>query len=322
MTPGRPLVIQTEHLDPACAAWLAERCDLHQCAPEETARFERLLADAAALVIRTYTRVDEELLARAPRLRVVGRAGVGLDNVDIHACDARGVTVVHTPDANTVAVVEYVWALILDALRPRPSVSAPLELGAWKALRQRSIAAHQLSDVTLGLLGFGRVGQRMARVAAAFDVRVLYHDLLEIPEDRRCGASPVSLETLLRESDVLSLHVDGRPSNRHFIDPARLALCRPGVLLVNASRGFVIDDHALASFLRAHEDATAVLDVHEPEPFDATCPLPGLPNVRLLPHLGAATATAHRNMSWVVRDVWRVLSGEAPEFGAAPVTVR
>ncbi|MCA9309811.1 MAG: hypothetical protein KDA21_01305 [Phycisphaerales bacterium] len=322
MSPARPLVIQTEHLDASCAAWLAERCNLHQCAPEEGARFEQLLAEASGLVIRTYTRVDAALLDRAPRLKVVGRAGVGLDNVDLEACASRGVTVVHTPDANTVAVVEYVWALMLDALRPRPSLSEPLALTEWKSLRRDCIASHQLADLTLGLLGFGRVGQRMARIAAAFDTRVIYNDLLEIPESRRSGATPVPLDTLLRDNHVLSLHVDGRATNRHFIDAGKLGRCRDEMLLVNASRGFVIDDRALAAFLAARPAARAVLDVHEPEPFDAESPLVGMANVRLLPHLGAATATAHRNMSWVVRDVWSVLNGEAAEFAAVPATTR
>ncbi len=315
MSSQRPLVIQTEHLDATCADWLDERCRVVRCAPEDDA-FAAHLADADALVIRTYTTIDSGLLDAAPRLRVVGRAGVGLDHVDLEACASRGVTVVHTPDANTVAVVEYVWALILDALRPRPLLDEAIELGAWKTLRSRSIAGRQLSDMTLGLLGFGRVGRRMARIARAFDVRVLYNDLLDVETEARFGAEPVSLERLLAESDVLSLHIDGRPSNRHFIDAHRLSMCRPGVLIVNASRGFVLDPRALADFLEASPESAAILDVHDPEPFDAAYPLLGIDNVRLLPHLGAATATAHRNMSWVVRDVWAVLQGETPRFEA------
>src|SRR5690348_859540 len=122
-----PLVIQTEHLDPEAAAWLADRCELAVCPSEDEPRFSQLPSRAAGLVIRTYTQVNESLLARAPHLRVVARAGVGLDNVDAAACRARGVTVLSTPDANTRAVVEYVTALMLDALRPRPSVDGALD---------------------------------------------------------------------------------------------------------------------------------------------------------------------------------------------------
>ncbi|MEQ8844093.1 MAG: NAD(P)-dependent oxidoreductase [Phycisphaerales bacterium] len=312
-----PLVVQTELLDDDCRAWLADRCRVESCPPENAERFNELLHDAAGLVIRTYTRVDADLLVRAPRLRVVGRAGVGLDNVDLHACRERDVTVVHTPAANTVAVVEYVWGLILDELRPRPDLVDPVAISAWKALRTASMAVSQASDLTLGLLGFGRVGQRMARIAQAFDMRVVYSDLLDIDPARRHGAEPVDIAALFSQSDIVSLHIDGRPSNRNFVDATLLSRCRDGVLLVNASRGFVLDAAALASMLRRHPRSRAVIDVHEPEPFDEDYPLLGLANVRLLPHLGAATHTAHRNMSWVVRDIWRVLNDEPPEYPAA-----
>ena len=307
---ARPHIIVTEHLDPACLQWLSERAHVERCAADDP-QFNTLLASADGLVIRTYTQVDDALLARAPRLRVVARAGVGLDNVDKDACAARDVTVLNTPDANTVAVVEYVWALIFDALRPRATLTEALAPEAWAASRASQIATRQASDCTLGLLGMGRVGQRMARVAAAFDVRVIYNDLLEIPAAQRSGATPVDVDTLFRDADIVSLHIDGRASNRHFVHASHLAQCRDDVVFINASRGFVVDPDALAAFMSAHPAAAAALDVHDPEPIDASSPLLGLPNVRLLPHLGAATATAHRNMSWVVRDVMRVLTGEA-----------
>lgn len=313
--PG-PLVLQTEALDPACAAWLAERCDLRACAPDD-AGFPDLLARAEGLVVRTYTPVGPPLLERAPRLRVVGRAGVGLDNIDVPACRARGVTVVHTPDANSVAVVELVFAFLLDALRPRLFLQGALALPEWKALREELRADRQLSDMTLGIYGMGRIGTRVAGVAQRFGMRVLYHDLLDIAPERRSGAEPVSRERLLAESDALTIHVDERPSNRGLIGAEALAMCRNNVILLNIARGFIVDAAALARFLRDRPGAQALLDVHEPEPFPPSYPLIGLPNAQLSPHIGAATATAHRNMSWVVRDVWRVLSGERPEHEAA-----
>lgn len=314
---ARPLVIQTEHLDPQAAAWLGERCELTRCASDD-ASFGGLLARAAGLVIRTYTTVDGALLARATRLRVVGRAGVGLDNVDIAACRAKGVQVVSTPDANTRAVVEYVIALLLDATRPRLFIDKALPPARWKALREELRARRQLCELTLGVYGMGRIGTSLARAAAALNMRVLYHDLLEIPADRRFGAESAPRERLLAESDVVSVHVDGRSSNRGLIDGAALARMKPDVLLVNTSRGFVVDVGALTAFMKAHPQAQAILDVHEPEPIDAAYPLLGVPNVRLAPHIASATDLAQRNMSWVVRDVWRVLNGEAPEFPAEP----
>ncbi len=314
---ARPLALITEHLDDQCTAWLAERCEAIRRAPGD-ASFPHDLARAEALVVRTYTRVDDALLRAAPALRVVGRAGVGLDNIDLAACAARAVRVVHTPDANTQAVAEYVIALILDALRPRPTVGRAMGVDAWKSLRSGSIAPRQFGDLTLGILGLGRVGKRVARCASGFGATVIYHDLVEVPTELRSGAEPVSFDELVHRSDILSVHVDERPTNRGLMNAKILAACPSDLLLINTSRGFVIDPAALARYLRANPAAQAALDVHEPEPPPADHPLMGLANCRLLPHLGAATAAAHRNMSWVVRDVWRVLAGERPEHEATP----
>lgn len=307
--PDRPLVIQTEHLDETAAAWLAERCELAVCPPEEEPRFGDLLARAAGLVIRTYTQVDQSLLKRAPNLRVVGRAGVGLDNVDLSACAAANVAVVHTPAANTRAVVEYVLALLMDVMRPRVALDAALDVKTWKTLRAGLIAPRQLAGLTLGIVGLGKIGSQVARVGAALDMRIIYHDIIDIAEDRRGGAAPVPFETLLRESDVITVHVDERRANRNLFSATQFAHCKPDVIFINTSRGFVVDPAALAEFLKANPAARAALDVHEPEPFGPDYPLLGLENVHLTPHLAAATAQAHANMSWVVRDVWRVLSG-------------
>lgn len=313
----RPLVIQTEHLDAAPAAWLAERCELVKKGAGE-AGFGELLARADGLVIRTYTTVDAAMVAAGPRLKVVGRAGVGLDNVDLAACAARGVVVCNTPDANSTAVVEYVLALMLDATRPRVSLASPVSPAEWKRLRAEHQAARQLCEMTLGIWGMGRIGTRVARAAAGLGMKVVYNDLLEIPAERRSGAEPVSVAELCARADVLTVHVDGRRSNRGLVGAAAFAAMKKDVLLINAARGFIVDAAALAGFLRANAGAQAALDVHEPEPFGADYPLLGLPNARLLPHLASCTATAQANMSWVVRDVWRVLSGETPEFAAAP----
>lgn len=313
----RPLVVQTEELEPAPSAWLAERCELAVCSYTDGARLNELLGRARGLIVRTYTRVDADLLDRAPRLQVVGRAGVALENIDLPECRRRGVRVVHTPGANTRAVVEYVTALMLDALRPRAFLDRALPASEWHALRNRCTAPRQLSDLTLGLWGFGRIGSAMARVGAALDMRVLYNDLLEIPAGTRSGAQPVPVDRLLAESHILSVHVDFRPANRHLVNAAALARLKDDVVFINTSRGFVVDPVALAAYFRAHPDASAWIDVHDPtEPVTPDYPLLGLPNVHIAPHLASGTVTAKTNMSWVVTDVWRVLSGEEPEHPA------
>ncbi len=315
MTKG-PLVIQAENLDEAPCAWLAERCDLVRCSKDEP-RFRALLATAEGLVVRSYTPVTEDLLDAASKLRVVARAGVGLDTIDLGACKARGVRVVYTPGANTQAVVELVFALLLDVVRPRVFLHKPIiDLRAWKQARQELTAPRELAGMTLGILGLGRIGSRVAEVARALGVRTIYHDLREIPEDDRFGATPVSKDELLATSDALSVHVDGSPGNKKLIGEAEFARMKPEVVFLNLSRGFVVDPFACAAFMIEHRGASALLDVHQPEPFDATYPLLDIANVHLTPHIGGATKPASEAMSWVVRDVWRVLSGEEPECEA------
>ena len=313
---SRPLVIFTEHLDRDAEAWLHERCEVESCPVQDGARLRERLKGAHGLIVRTYTRVDAALLDAAPTLRVVGRAGVGLDNIDVAECRRRGIEVVHTPDANGDAVAEYVFAMLLADVRPMRYIDAPMAPEAWHALRKRVVMPRQLREMTLGILGLGKIGRRVARIARGFEMTAIYHDLVEIPEAERHGAIPVLRDELFARADVLTIHVDHRARNRHLINAATLTQVKPEVILINTSRGMVVDHAALAEFLRRHATARALLDVHDPEPIEADHPLLGLANARLAPHLAAATKRAHANMSWVVRDVWRVLRGEKAEFGA------
>lgn len=311
----QPLVILTETLDAEPAAWLAERASLEH-ATAESRRFDELAPNCEGLLVRTYTRVDEHLLGRLPRLRVVGRAGVGLDHIDVSACRARGVEVVHTPDANTQAVVEYVVCLLADALRPRLVLPGAVSSDRWHELRREVVATRQMNECTLGILGTGRIGRRIAEVAAAIGFRVLRNDLLPDPERSAIPGRSAEIETLFAESDVVTIHIDGRPSNRGFVDRRLLSLLKSDAMLLNTSRGMVIDAKALADHLKAHPSSQALLDVHEPEPIPEGHPLVGLPNAHLMPHLASRTRTATLAMSWVVRDVWRVLRGEPPRHPA------
>jgi phosphoglycerate dehydrogenase-like enzyme len=319
-------VVLSEHLNDGAAAWLAERVELVRQPHEDAEALRHELAAAEGLIVRTYTIVDDALLDAAPALRVVARAGVGLDNIDLDACRRRGVRVVHTPDANTQAVLEYVWALIFDALRPRLSLNEPISPEDFHRHRRENVG-QQAGDWTLGVLGMGRIGRRVAEVGRAFGLRVQGHDLLspaELGLDPGSAAGGSGVEfvepgRLWAESDLLTIHVDGRPENRHLIDAGVLEQLKPTCLLLNTSRGMVIDPAALAGWAErvVGQGSGAVLDVHDPEPPPADYPLWGLSNVRLLPHLASRTDRAMRNMSWVVRDVVRVLQGEEPE-GEAP----
>ena len=308
----RPRVIQAEDLDAKPAEWLAERCELIRVGKDDPS-FAEQVAQADGLLVRSYTPVNEALLESAPKLRVVGRAGVGLDTIDLAACKARGVRVVHTPGANTQAVVELFFAVLLDVVRPRVFLHRPIPvLEAWKHARKELTADRELASMTLGILGLGRIGSRIAEVARCFGMRVIYHDVRQIPEHQRFGAEPVSREELFAQSDALTIHVDGSPSNRRLIGEAEFAQMKPEVVFLNLSRGFVVDPYACASFMIEHRGACAVLDVHDPEPYDQTYPLIDIANVHMTPHIGGATRPASEAMSWVVRDVWRGLSGEEP----------
>ncbi len=296
----RARVVVAEPLHPAALAWLRERAEVVEGASDEALR------GADGLIVRTYTRVDSARLEKAPGLRVVGRAGVGLDNVDVEACAARCVRVVHTPEANTGAVVEYVLSAVLSALRAIESVGA-MSAEEWARERESAIAAKELSECVVGIWGMGRIGKAVAGAFGPLARGVVYNDLLEIPEADRCGATPVAVDELLERADVLTLHVDGREANRGLVDAAALAQMKKDAVLVNAARGMVVDSHALAEFLRANSGAWAVLDVHEVEPIAQENPLLGLKNATLTAHVGAATARAKEAMSWVVKDVWKEL---------------
>jgi len=316
----RPKVILTEHLNKDCAAWLAEYAQVVRCPYDQPRQLAEQLKDADALVIRTYTQINTALLDQAPNLKVIGRAGVGLDNIDLAACQQRGIVVTHTPAANTQAVVEYVFSLMLDALRPRQSFDAAIAPDMFKQARA-DLVGTQLESLTLGILGFGRIGKRIGQVAGAIGMNLVVNDLL--PEVQLRKQASYSFEfvdkpRLFSHCDVLTIHIDGRAGNRHLINADVLSQLKPHCLLINTARGMVVDAHALAQWARqvADQGGQAVIDVHDPEPPPADYPLYGIDNVRLLPHLAARTETALKNMSWVVRDVMAVLNGSAPSFPA------
>ena len=313
-----PKVVITETLDRQCADWLAGSCEVVWHTHDQPGLDEQL-ADADALVVRTYTRVDDVLLGKAPNVKVIGRAGVGLDNFDLEACRRRGVRVVYTPDANTQAVVEYVFGLTLDHYRPRTALGPGTDAQAFHALRKTEVGT-ELADLTIGVLGMGRIGKRIATVAHALGMNVLGCDVLGEPTIR--SAIPqvpfdfVDHATLYARSSIVTVHVDGRPENKQLINAEALTHFKDDALLINAARGVLVDHEALVAWLDEHPQATAMLDVHDPEPPAEDHPLYGCANAILLPHLASRTDTALRNMSWVVRDVAAVLGGEQPEHAA------
>lgn len=316
MTDSRPTVLVTEGSDPAPLQWLRERADVLEVAWDDP-QFDLALSRAHGMVVRTYTRVNDALLDRAPLLKVVGRGGVGLENIDVAACRRRGVQVVYTPDANTLAVGDFVFGYALQLLRPwkffRERVYEPAE---FKKIRN-SVRGRQLNELTLGILGMGRVGRRVGHIGArGFGMRVIYNDLTDVAALLNFPAICVDKPTLYAQADILSIHVDMRPGNENLVNAEALARLKKSAILINTSRGEVLDVEALATALKSQRLAGAALDVFAPEPPKPDFPLLGMDNVLLTPHLAARTHTALENMSWVVRDVVDVLNGKPPKYPA------
>jgi len=311
-----PLILVTEGSDARPIEWLRGHARVVEAGPGGR-DFDARLAEAEGMVVRTYTIVDEGMLSRAPRLRVVGRGGVGLENIDVAACRARGVQVVYTPDANTLAVGDFVFGYLLQMLRPWAFFrDRSYDPGEFKRIRN-TVRGRQLDELTLGVLGMGRVGRRVGHIAArGFGMRVIYNDLLEVKKQLDFPAEAVDKPSLYKMADILSIHVTMLPGNENMVGKEQRVLMKPSAVVINTSRGEVLDVYALAAALREGRLAGAAIDVFHPEPPGQELPLLGLPNVLLTPHLAARTYTAIENMSWVVKDVLAVLQGQSPKYPA------
>ncbi|MFQ5413637.1 MAG: 2-hydroxyacid dehydrogenase, partial [Phycisphaerae bacterium] len=273
------------------------------------------LRECDALLVRTSAVVDADVLSGATRLKVIGRGGAGLDNIDLAAASRRGIVVVHTPEAATEAVADLTVGLMIAVIRDIVGGDRAVRAGRFHDARAGPPAS-ELRDLTLGIVGLGRIGRAVARrCRRGFSMRVVYNDI--VPPGR-LDFDAVALEkrALYARADVVSLHVPLTPSTRRMIDAAALRGFKRSAILINTARGGVVDGDAVAEALRAGALAGAALDVVEPEPLPDGHPLVSAPHVLLTPHIGARTATALAGMNDVVDDVLRVLRGEPPRFPA------
>ena len=249
------------------------------------------------LVVRSATKVTKEVIDAGKQLKVIARAGVGLDNIDVEAAKARGIKVINAPEAPTVAVAELVLGMMLSWVRHLPQADASMKAGRWG---KAQLMGGELRGKTLGIVGTGRIGRAVGYKAKAFLMNLLAYDPIQSVEFmERTGAKYVDLEALLRESDFVTLHVPLTPQTKHMIGKRELGLMEASAVLINTSRGGVIDEAALAEALQQGKIAGACLDVYEKEP-PVDSPLLKLSSVVLTPHLGASTVEAQRDAALIV----------------------
>lgn len=306
-----PDIIITEFMDPKAVEETAKNYDVHYDfqlvdKPDE---LKTLLTDARGLVVRNRTRVDAELLHAAPNLKVVGRLGVGLDNIDLKACEARGVTVCPATGANDAAVAEWVIATTMLLLRGAFLSTTRMLKGGWP---RTEAMGHETAGKTLGLIGFGQIARYTARLAQTLGMQVIAYDPF-VSADDNCWKTITRIENLfalLRTADIVSLHVPLDDSTRHLLDDKAIAQMKKGAILVNAARGGVLDENALVAAMKSGRIRGAALDVYETEPLtdSSAAKFADLPNLVLTPHIAGVTIESNQRVSQVtMENVRRVL---------------
>jgi D-3-phosphoglycerate dehydrogenase / 2-oxoglutarate reductase len=254
-----------------------------------------IIPDFSAIVVRSQTRITEAVIRAGSRRRVIGRAGVGVDNVDVEAATRRGVIVMNAPGGNTISTAEHAFSLLLCVARKIPAADAMVRGGGWE---RKNLEGVELYNKTLGIIGMGRIGSELSRRAIAFGMRVIAYDpYLSATRARTLQVELVDdLDDLLAAADFVTLHTPLTQETHHLLDLSGLARTKRGVRVINCARGGLIDEAALAEALRSGHVAAAALDVFETEPLPLDSPLRGLPNLILTPHLGASTAEAQESV--------------------------
>jgi glyoxylate reductase len=245
-------------------------------------------------------KIDGEVMDEAgPKLKVISNLAVGFDNIDVNAATARKIPVGNTPDVLTDATADFAFALMMAVARRIPEAERYAHEGKWKTWGPMILLGVDLKGATLGLIGFGRIGQAMARRAVGFDMNVIYYDPGEKKQGATVQATRVDFETLLKESDFVSLHTPLTPDTRHLINTEALSKMKPNAVLVNTSRGPIVDMDALYEALKEKRIFGAGLDVTEPEPLPLDSPLLTLNNIVIAPHIASASKTTRDKMSWM-----------------------
>ena len=296
----KPQVFVTRQVPEEGLARLRQECEVEVWEGELPVPRDLLLekvGEVDGLYCLLTERIDGELLDAAPRLRVVSNMAVGYNNIDVAACTARGIPVGNTPGVLTDTTADLAFALLLAAARRIVEAADYVRAGQWKTWGPMLLMGPDVHGATLGIIGFGRIGQTVARRARGFDMRILYYDTYVSAADPALGAASVDLDTLLAKSDFVTLHVPLTEETRHLIGPRELQKMQPTAVLVNTSRGEIVHPDALVEALRDGQIAYAALDVTEPEPIPVDHPLLSLPNCIVVPHIGSASVTTRAKMA-------------------------
>jgi (S)-sulfolactate dehydrogenase len=298
-------ILITEFMDEAAVASLKKDFDTHHDATLVDRRDELLarLTDIDALIVRNRTQVNAEILAAAPKLKVVGRLGVGLDNIDMPGCKARNVEVIPATGANALAVAEYVIATAMMLLRGAYFSTAAVTAGKWP--RGPLSNGREIGGKVLGIVGFGDIGRLVARLAQGLGMQVVARDPMIAANAavwKETGVACLSLDALLAQSDVITLHVPLVAETRNMINAARLATMKADAVLINSARGGIVDEAALAAALRAKQLGGAALDVFDDEPLKTGSILTDCPNLLLTPHIAGVSAEANIRVSSMIAE--------------------
>ena len=298
-------VVISEFMDERAVAQLRARHDVlyDPSLVDDGGRLKAEAVGADALIVRNRTHVRGELLAALTRCTVVGRLGVGLDNIDVAACSARGMQVIPATGANALSVAEYVITSTMLLLRGAFASSAAVASGKWP--RNALSNGRETAGKTLGIIGFGSIGQTTARLAHGLGMQVIAYDAMldpAAPVYQSSGVQCVSLQQLVQQSDVITLHVPLVDATRGLFDADRLAAMKPGAILINSSRGHIVDLDAVANALRLGHLGGAAIDVFDTEPLAASANLADCPNLLLTPHISGVSAESNERVSFLIAE--------------------
>jgi len=313
----KPRVLVTREVFDETLAFLAQHCEVES--NQEDRAFDpealaRRLEDKDGVMCALTDRIDDKLLARCPKLKAVANIAVGYNNIDLPACTARGVMATNTPGVLDDSTADLAWALILGTARRLTELERRVRGGEWTGWRLKQWLGIDVHHATLGIFGMGRIGQAIARRAAGFEMKVLYHNRNRVDSDieRRLNATYVTRDELLRQSDFVVLQVPYSPETHHMIGAGELKLMKPSAILINSTRGGVVDDAALIVALKSGVIRAAGLDVFENEP-RLNPEFLRLDNVVLMPHIGSSTEATRRAMAMTAaRNLVAALTGSKP----------